>query len=58
MMDVLADLTISTMAFATVQLLDLSDASTQSRQDFENKMSRQLQLIYVGAANWKRKEPL
>ncbi|MGB1059824.1 MAG: TetR family transcriptional regulator, partial [Ketobacter sp.] len=35
MMDVLADLTISTMAFATVQLLDLSDASTQSRQDFE-----------------------
>ncbi|TNC89129.1 MAG: HTH-type transcriptional repressor FabR [Alcanivorax sp.] len=58
MMDVLADLTISTMAFATVQLLDLPDASTQSRQDFENKMSRQLQLIYVGAANWKRKEPL
>lgn len=53
MMDVLADLTISTMAFATIQLLDLSDASSQARLDFENKMSRQLQLIYIGAVNWK-----
>ena len=53
MMDVLADLTISVMAFATVQLLDLADASSQPRQDFENKLARQLQLIYVGAENWK-----
>ncbi|MEE2731221.1 HTH-type transcriptional repressor FabR [Ketobacter sp.] len=53
MMDVLADLTISVMAFATVQLLDLADVSSQARQDFENKLARQLQLIYVGAEHWK-----
>jgi AcrR family transcriptional regulator len=53
MMDNLADLTISVMAFGTIQLLDLADVSTQARQDFEKKMTRQLQLIYVGAASWK-----
>ncbi|RLU02139.1 MAG: HTH-type transcriptional repressor FabR [Ketobacter sp.] len=56
MMDVLADLTISVMAFATVQLLDLADGSSQARQDFENKLARQLQLIYVGAESWKREQ--
>ncbi len=53
MMDVLADLTISIMAFATVQLLDLADGSSQARLDFEHKLTRQLQLVYVGADNWK-----
>ncbi|MBA53655.1 MAG: HTH-type transcriptional repressor FabR [Pseudomonadales bacterium] len=56
MMDVLAELTISVMAFATVQLLDLADGSSQARQDFENKLARQLQLIYVGAESWKREQ--
>ena len=53
MMDVLAELTISVMAFATVQLLDLADVSPQARQGFETKLARQLQLIYVGAEHWK-----
>ena len=54
MVDHLADLTISTVAFATVQLLDLVDSGPQARQAFEYKLTRQLQLIYIGAANWRR----
>lgn len=53
MMDTLADLTISVVAIATVQLLDLADASTQTKADFEVRLTRQLQLVYVGASNWK-----
>lgn len=53
MMDVVADQTISTVAYSTIQLLDLADASSQARKDFEGKLTRQLQIIYIGAAAWK-----
>ena len=53
MVDVVADLTISNMAFSTIQLLDLSDASPQARKDFETRLTRQLQLIFLGASTWK-----
>ena len=48
MVDVVADLTISNVAFSTIQLLDLS-----ARKDFETKLTRQLQLIFLGASSWK-----
>lgn len=53
MMDHVADQTISTVAYSTIQLLDLSDVSSQAKNDFETKLTRQLQIIYIGAAAWK-----
>ena len=53
MMDYVSDLTISTVAYSTIQLLDLADATSQARQDFEARLTRQLQVIYVGSAGWK-----
>ena len=57
MMDNLADLTISVVAFATIQLLDLADVSSQAKADFEARLTRQLQLVYVGASSWKSTKP-
>jgi len=52
MLDVLAEQTISTMAFATVYLLEPGVGQEAVRKDYEQRLTRQLQLIYLGAAHW------
>lgn len=54
MLEVTAELTISNMAFSTVQLLDLVDLGAPAREEFEFRLSRQLQLVFLGASQWKQ----
>lgn len=55
MMDHVSDLTISTVAYATIRVLDLSGGPEPARFDFIQKLTRQLQVIYIGASHWKPK---
>jgi AcrR family transcriptional regulator len=50
-------LTINTVASATVELLDLPTGNESSRQQFERRIKRQLQVIFLGAAHWHPVRP-
>ncbi|NPU94576.1 MAG: TetR family transcriptional regulator [Gammaproteobacteria bacterium] len=53
MLENVAQLTINTVANATMELLDLPDGNEAARQQFEKRLKRHLQVIFIGAANWK-----
>ncbi|HVK99239.1 MAG TPA: TetR family transcriptional regulator [Dongiaceae bacterium] len=53
MLENLAQLTISTVANSTMDLLDLPEGNAGARQQFEKRLRRHLQLIFLGAAHWQ-----
>lgn len=46
-------LTINTVASSTIELLDLPPSSAPELQQFQARLRRQLQLVYLGAAHWQ-----
>ncbi len=57
MLENVAQLTISTVANATVELLDLPAGNDAARQQFEKRIKRHLQIIMLGAAHWQPTNP-
>lgn len=46
-------LTITTVASSTIELLDLPENSEPELLQFRERLKRQLQVIFLGAAHWK-----
>lgn len=46
-------LTINTVASATTELLDLPESNPLALEQFQQRLQRQLQIVYLGAAHWK-----
>lgn len=46
-------LTINTVASATTELLDLPESNPAALEQFQQRLQRQLQIVYLGAAHWK-----
>lgn len=57
MLENVAHLTITTVANATVELLDLPEGNVAARQQFEIRIRRHLQIIMLGAAHWQSANP-
>lgn len=57
MLENVAQLTITTVANATVELLDLPEGNAVARQQFEIRIKRHLQIIMLGAAHWQLVNP-
>jgi len=53
MLENVTQLTINTVASATMELLDLPEADSGGLQRLQQQMESQLQVIYLGASHWK-----
>ena len=52
MLDNVTQMTINTVATATMELLDLPVTNTVALEQFQRRLKRQLQLVFLGAAHW------
>ncbi|MEZ5506438.1 MAG: TetR family transcriptional regulator [Gammaproteobacteria bacterium] len=55
MLDNVTLLTINTVASSTMELLDLPSQQGAELLQFQNRLRRQLQLVFLGAAHWAPK---
>jgi AcrR family transcriptional regulator len=55
MLDNVTSLTIHTVASSTMELLDLPASNTVALAQFQRRLQRQLQLVFLGAAHWQPK---
>lgn len=55
MLDNVTLLTIHTVASATMELLDLPASNAVAIVQFQQRLQRQLQLVFLGAAHWQAK---
>lgn len=53
MLDNVAMLTINTVASSTMELLDLPASNPAALEQFQQRLQRQLQVVYLGALHWK-----
>lgn len=53
MLDHVTLLTIDTVAYATTELLDLPASNPAATEQLQQRLKRQLQLVFLGAAHWK-----